>query len=58
VKTQISETFLCAGFDAVRLKSVMMRNHGNKRVVNLLEQLAEISKAQLMPGIIPEIMIN
>jgi len=27
-----------------------MHNHGNGKVVNLLKQQAEISKAQVMPG--------
>ena len=57
VKTQISET----GLDAELLEglllitSVMMRNHGNREVVHLLELLAELSKAQVMPGIRPQI---
>jgi len=62
VKAQISEAFICAGFDAVLLKgpllvnlefftSVMMHYHGNRKVVNLLEQLTELSKAQVMLGI-------
>ena len=29
----------------------MMHNHGNRNVVNLLEQLTELFKAQVMPGI-------
>jgi len=32
---------------------VSMRNHGNRKVVKLLEQLTELSKAQVMPGIRP-----
>jgi len=58
VKAQISVTFFHAGLDAVLLEglllvnffftSVMMLNHGNMRVVNLLKQLTELSKAQVM----------
>ena len=33
---------------------VMMHNHGNTEFVNLLEQLTELSKAQVMPGIRPQ----
>jgi len=37
---------------------VIMRNHDNREVVNLLEQLTELSKAKVMPGIRPQIKMQ
>ena len=33
---------------------VGIRNHGDRKVVNPLEQLTELSKARVMPGIDPK----
>ena len=36
----------------------MVYYHGNGKFVNLLEQLTELSKAQAMPGIRPQIKMS
>jgi len=36
----------------------MMHNHGGGKVVNLFEQLTELSKTQLIPEIRPQIKMS
>jgi len=37
---------------------VLMHNHGNRKVANLLEQLTELYEAQVMPGIRPQMKMS
>jgi len=38
--------------------SVTMRNHGNRKVVNLSKQLTELPKAQVTPELRPQIKMS